>query len=95
MKAKKNINIRQVCGQNLIVSVDLGNADFNNIISMNDTSLMLWETIRDKDFTIEDLAQILQNEFQIDENTPLSQEQAMKDASEIVVKWKEAGLLEE
>ncbi|MGI6243813.1 MAG: PqqD family protein [Prevotella sp.] len=95
MKAKKGFNLRNVCGQNLIVAEGKENMDFSNIISMNESSALLWERIQDKDFTIEDLAQILQDEYQIDENTPLPREQALQDAATVAGQWKEAGILED
>lgn len=95
MKAKKGFNIRNVCGQRLIVAEGKENMDFSNIISMNESSALLWEKIQGKDFTIEDLAQILQDEYQIDENTPLPREQALQDAATVAAQWKEAGILED
>lgn len=95
MKAKKGFNLRNVCGQNLIVAEGKENMDFSNIISMNESSALLWERIQGKDFTVEDLAQILQDEYQIDDNTPLPREQAIQDATTVVNQWKEAGMLED
>lgn len=95
MKAKKGFNLRNVCGQNLIVAEGKENMDFSNIISMNESSALLWERIQGKDFTVEDLAQILQDEYQIDDSTPLPREQAMQDAATVVNQWKEAGMLED
>ena len=95
MKAKKGFNIRNVCGQRLIVAEGKENMDFSNIISMNESSALLWEKIQGKDFTIKDLAQILQDEYQIDENTPLPREQALQDAATVATQWKEAGILED
>lgn len=95
MKAKKGFNLRNVCGQNLIVAEGKENMDFSNIISMNESSALLWERIQGKDFTVEDLAQILQDEYQIDDNTPLPRELAMQDAATVVNQWKEAGMLED
>lgn len=95
MKAKKGFNLRNVCGQNLIVAEGKENMDFSNIISMNESSALLWETIQGKDFTVEDLAQLLQDNYQIDDNTPLPQEQALKDATKIADQWRKAGILED
>ncbi len=95
MKAKSGFNLRQVCGQNLIVAEGKENMDFSNIISMNESSAFLWEKIQGKDFSIEDLAQLLQGEYQIDDNTPLPQAQALQDAAVVVKQWKEAGIIED
>lgn len=62
---------------------------------MNDSVLLLWNSIQGKDFTVEDLADILTDNYQLDDNTPLPKEQALKDAQEVANQWKEAGIIEE
>lgn len=95
MKAKKGFNIHKICGENIIVAEGKENMDFSNIISMNESSALLWNTIQDKDFTIDDLASILVDNYQIDDNTPLPMEQAIADATAVVKQWREAGILED
>ena len=95
MKAKKGFNLREVCGEQIIVAEGLENIDFTNIISMNESSAFLWNSIQDKEFTPEDLAKILCDNYMIDENTPLDYAQALKDAIEVSKKWVEAGIVEE
>ena len=41
MKAKKGFNLREVCGQHIIVAQGKENIDFSNIISMNESSAWL------------------------------------------------------
>ena len=43
--------------------------------------------------TIDDLADILVNNYEIDENTPLPREVALKDAQELVDEWLKAGIM--
>lgn len=95
MKAKPGFNIRNVCGENIIVAEGKENLDFSNIISMNESSALLWKKIQGKDFTIEDLAKILTDNYQLDENTPLPMGTALADAETVVRQWKETGILEE
>lgn len=95
MRAKKGFKIRQVCGQNLIVAEGKENLDFSNIISMNESAALLWEKVQERDFTDEDLADILQEEYQIDDDTPLPRETAMKDAQTVSRQWVEAGIVTE
>lgn len=71
------------------------NLDFSNIISMNESSAFLWDKIQGREFTAEDLAQILQDEYQIDDNTPLPADTALRDAQAVVEQWKEAGIIDE
>ena len=95
MKAKKGFNLREVCGEQIIVAEGLENIDFTNIISMNETSAFLWNSIQGKEFTPEDLAKLLCDNYWIDENTPLDPAQALSDAEQVAKKWIEAGIVEE
>ncbi len=82
-----------VCGSHIIIAEGKENIDFSNIISLNDSALLLWNNIQGKDFTVEDLANILVNNYQLDDNTPLPREQALKDAKDVADQWKEAGIV--
>ncbi len=88
MKAKTGFNLRNVCGEQVIVAEGRENIDFSNIISMNETSAYLWNAIQDKDFTVEDLVKLLMQEYDVDEQT------ARKDAQVLVNQWLEAGICE-
>ena len=93
MKAKPGFNLRVVCGENIIVAEGEENIDFSDIISLNDSALLLWNSVEGKDFTIDDLADILVDNYEIDENTPLQRDIALKDAQELVDQWLEAGIM--
>jgi hypothetical protein len=90
MKAKKGFNLRNVCGQQIIVAQGKENIDFSNIISMNESSAWLWEQITNKglDFTPEMLAQMLTVEYEVDIET------AIEDSKELINQWLEAGIIE-
>ncbi len=94
MKAKTGFNLRQVCGQNIIVAEGKENMDFSNIISMNESSAFLWEEIQGKEFSVDDLARLLTDNYEIDENTPLPIEQALKDAQAVLDQWIQAEIVE-
>lgn len=95
MKAKKGFNLREVCGEQIIVAEGKENLDFTNIISMNESSAFLWNSVQGKEFTIDDLADLLVDNYMIDENTPLDRERAKKDAQAMLDKWVEANIVEE
>lgn len=94
MKAKKGFRLTEVCGQTMLIAEGEENIDFSNIISMNESSKLLWESIQGKNFTAEDLAKILVDNYEIDDNTPLPFDQALTDANNLVSQWQEAGILE-
>ena len=88
MKAKKGFNLREVCGENIIVAEGEENIDFSNIISMNESSAYLWKNIQGKEFTHDDLVKLLTEEYDVDEAT------ALKDVKDLTELWLQAGILE-
>lgn len=89
MKVKKGFNIRQVCGENIIVAEGKENIDFSNIISMNDTSAFLWEKLQAmENFTIDDMVALLTEEYDVDAAI------AQKDSTELVKEWAEAEIID-
>lgn len=88
MRTKKGFNLRNVCGENVVLAEGIENIDFSSIISMNESSAYLWQAIAGKDFTAEDLAQLLTEEYEVDHDT------ALNDAKAIARKWLEAGIIE-
>ena len=89
MKTKKGFNLRNVCGEQIIVAEGKENIDFSNIISMNDSSAYLWKSIQGKDFTAEDLATLLVDQYEIDHDT------ALGDAQKVARQWIDAGICDE
>lgn len=94
MRVKPGFRLTDVCGSNILVAEGKENIDFSNIISMNESSKLLWNSVQDKDFTVEDLAKTLMDNYQIDDNTPLTHEQALHDAQAIAKQWLDAGIID-
>lgn len=89
MKAKKGFNLRQVCGEYIIVAEGDENIDFSNIISMNESSAFLWKEIKDMEsFNIDYLVNKLTEEYEIDEDT------ARRDITTLVAEWGQSGIIE-
>ena len=88
MKQKKGFKLRNICGENIIVAEGIENIDFSKIISMNESSAYLWDQTRDRNFTVDDLCQLLLDEYDVDEKT------AHADAEAVAAKWLEIGIIE-
>lgn len=88
MRIKKDFNLREVCGEYIIVAEGKENIDFCNIISMNESSAYLWKEIQDKDFDAEYLAELLTNQYDVDKET------ALKDVKNLVKQWINAGIVD-
>lgn len=89
MKVKNGFNLREVCGENIIVAEGDENIDFSNIISMNKSSAYLWQEVQKlNNFTIDTLTQLLCEQYEIDEAT------AKKDVTTLATQWAAAGIIE-
>ena len=88
MKTKKGFNLRQVCGENVIVAEGAENIDFSSIISMNESSAYLWNSIQGKEFDKNNLVELLTQEYEVAADT------AAKDVEALVAQWMKAGIIE-
>ena len=89
MKVKKGFNLREVCGEHIIVAEGDENIDFSNIISMNESSAYLWEEVQKMGtFTVDNLVELICNQYEIDEAT------ARKDTIALAAQWGTAGIIE-
>lgn len=88
MRTKKGFILHNVCGENVVIAEGKENIDFNNIISMNETAAYIWENLTGKDFTEEDMAEVLLKEYDVDKAT------ALADCKSLAERWIEAGICE-
>lgn len=89
MKVKEGFRLRKLGREHIVMGEGLAQINFNKIISLNSSAAYLWEAIQSKEFTIEDLAQLLIDEYGID------RELAQKDSASIAQAWIDAGIVEE
>ena len=87
MKTKQGFNLLQICGEHILLAEGKENIDFSNIISLNETAAFLWQQLTDKEFTPEDMAQLLVENYEVDQETALS------DARALAAEWQKAGIV--
>ena len=88
MKIKKGFVLREMCGENIVTAEGLEHINFNKLISLNSTAAFLWNKVADKEFTAEEMAQHLVEEYHID------MELALKDSEALCQAWINAGVAE-
>lgn len=89
MKTKPGFNLRQMCGENIIVAEGEQNIDFSNIISMNESAAYLWGQLQPlESFSVEDMAKLLMEEYEVDEQT------ALHDCSILAATWAQSQIIE-
>lgn len=88
MKIKSGFELRTVCKENIIVAFGEENIDFSKVISLNESAALMWRAVLGKDFTADDMAEALMQEYEVDRET------AQKDAEAMLQQWLEVGLIE-
>jgi len=87
MRIKEGFELRNICGENIVVAHGLKNIDFTKLITLNESAALAWNAVKDKDFELQDIVRALLDEYEVDEAT------ATADAETLVAQWKEAGLV--
>ena len=88
MKIKDGFELREVCGEKVILACGMNNIDFSKIISLNETAAFLWTVAIEQEFTEDMLVKALLEEYEVDDET------VRRDVANVVSKWKEIGLLD-
>lgn len=68
MKIDNKFTIREIAGDTIIVNQGKANVNMTRIISLNDSARLLFEQLSNKDFEIDDAANILVLKYGIDKD---------------------------
>ena len=88
MKIKEGFILRQMCGENIVAAEGLQNINFNKLLSLNESAAYLWQELVSKEFTQEDMAELLIARYGIDKKL------AMTDSANLMKSWVEVGVAE-
>ena len=87
MKIKEGFVLRSICGEHVVVGEGLSQVNFNKMLSLNQTAAYLWEAVVGKEFTVDDLTQLLLDRYEV------SPETARADAGKLAAQWVEQGVV--
>ena len=88
MKIKSEYKVRQIAGENVLILQGCGNSDMTQIITLNDSALLLWKELEGKDFGAEDAVAVLCENYDVEETI------AKSDAEAWIKRMQECGLVE-
>ena len=88
MKLRKGLVLRPLGTQYIVTGDDLSPVDFSKVVSMNATSAYLWDKLKGREFSAEDMAELLTARYDVDAQT------ALADAQKLLEAWQNAGLVE-
>ena len=87
MKVKDSFVLRKIAGSNVVVPIGSETADFNGMMTLNETGAMLFGMLS-KDRSIEDLTNAMLSEYDV------SATEAEEDVKAFVKTLENAGMLE-
>lgn len=88
MKIKEGFELRNICGENIIIGHGLENINFTKVISMNESAADVWHGVEGKYFTLDDMVKVLTDNYEVDAET------ALRDCERLLKDWQEAGFLD-
>lgn len=88
MRIKDGFTLRTMLGENIVVGEGLAQVNFNKLITLNETAAFLWKEVSGKEFTKEDLVQLLLDNYEVEE------ERASADVDKLLDTWRQEGIVE-
>ncbi len=88
MKIKEGFVLREMCGERIVTATGMEHINFNKLISLNDSAAYLWKELEGKEFTVEEMAKLLMERYEISEET------ALRDSESLCEKWRSIGITE-
>lgn len=92
MRLRKDLEVRQVGEDYVIIEPDQGMMDFSKVYTLNETAAWLWNSLKNKDFTVDDVVKLLMEEYELTDNDHKTVE---ADAENLIAIFKKNNLLAE
>ncbi|MFI3262186.1 MAG: PqqD family protein [Rikenellaceae bacterium] len=89
MRIVEGFTLRSVAGEMIVSGESIAQINFNKLISLNDAAAYLWQKVTGTEFTVEQLADLLVQEYGIDSQL------ALTDATTLADSWIKVGIVEQ
>lgn len=87
MKFKEGYKVREIAGEHVVIMQGRFGVDMTRVIALNESSLLLWNELQGKEFSTEDVKQVLLDNYEVEE------EVAARDAEAWIAKLAECNLI--
>ena len=88
MRIKEGFVLRDIMGEAIVVGEGFDQINFNQMIKLNDSATFLWRAAEGRDFTEQELADLLTSHYEID------QKSALADVVRLCEEWQKNGIIE-
>lgn len=76
MKVKPGFELRNVCGENVIMATGIDNVDYSKLLVLTESAALLFRLIEKDDLTADQLADALCGEYKVERDKALADVQA-------------------
>lgn len=87
MKFKSSFELRDVCGEKVLIANGIENIDFGALVHMNATAADVFTHFQGKEFTLDDAVAYLTSEYDVTAAV------AQQDLASLFAKLKESGII--
>ncbi len=87
MKKQQGYELRDICGEKVIIATGVESIDVNSMIVLNDTAAFMWEAMGDSDFETEDIVKKTLEVYDI------SEEHARESVNRLLDEMKRCGVV--
>ncbi len=88
MKISEKYKVREMAGEHIIVMPGTYGVDMTRVVSLNSSSLYLWNELQGRDFDAAEVAHLLTEHYEVDAET------AERDAAAWIEQLKQCGILQ-
>ena len=89
MRIRSEYKLREIAGETIIVKQGTTEIDLTKVISLNSSAYIIYKGVVGKDFSVEDVVDILEKNYEIDRDT------ATEGAKAWISSMKDCNLIEE
>lgn len=69
MRINEKMKIRNVAGENIVIMPSDDAADMTKVVALNESSLLLYNQLKGREFSLDDAVQLLLDNYDVDETT--------------------------
>lgn len=88
MHFKTSFELRDICGEKVLIANGVENIDFGALVHLNSTAVDIYNTFLGKDFSSEEVAEYITREYDVDSAT------AQEDVERLLAELQKNGIIE-
>lgn len=88
MKFKSSFELRDVCGEYVLIATGIENINFSSLINLNETAADIYKHFADKEFEFAEVCDFVESNYE-----GASRDQIEKDINTLLEKFRESGVI--